>query len=49
VTIKRNIIENNQVTGAGGYAGGIYIVAPINDKGKTVIEQNSSATMPLLR
>lgn len=40
VTIKRNIIENNQVTGAGGYAGGICIVAPINDKGKTVIEQN---------
>ena len=40
VTIKRNVIENNEVTGTGGWAGGIYIFAPLNDKGKTIIEQN---------
>jgi hypothetical protein len=40
VTVKRNIIENNQVTGTGGYAGGIYIFAPLYDRGRTLIEHN---------
>jgi hypothetical protein len=40
VTITRNIIENNQVTGTDGWAGGIYIFGPLNDNGKAVIERN---------
>jgi hypothetical protein len=42
VTITRNIIENNQVTGTGGTAGGIYIFGPLNDNnnGRTIIERN---------
>lgn len=42
ITITRNIIENNQVTGTGGTAGGIYIFGPYSDNnnGRTVIERN---------
>jgi hypothetical protein len=42
VTVTRNIIENNQVTGTGGTAGGIYIFGPLNDNnnGRAVIERN---------
>ena len=42
VTITRNIVENNEVTGTGGTAGGIYIFGPLNDNdnGRTLIERN---------
>ena len=42
VTITRNTIENNRVTGTDGVAGGIYIFGPLNDNntGRTIIEQN---------
>jgi hypothetical protein len=42
VTITRNIIENNQVTGTGGTAGGLYIFGPLFDdnNGRAMIERN---------
>ena len=40
VTIRKNIIEDNQATGSYGLAGGIYIFGPLYDPYELVIEEN---------